>query len=420
MKKSRVLLIYIMLSLVLFEGFFMDIGVPSYIKYVLDVLNIVLFIISFKEIKDNKEQFKYFALLYVIFFVLGSLSSIIHIGRWGFNIKYWVLDTRLYLRFPIFLISCSVILKKDDIEKIYDCMMYYQLVNTMLIIYQYFTVKADDYWMRGDYLNGFFGTSRGGNLYVNVLMVLVVIIVYLKWMNKKINKWFGIVVVATCLLDATLIELKYFYVELLIIVLLLLAFNYKNIKFTRENIIKGCAALLILMIVMFIMVQVLYKIYPWMKGTMSIKGIVRLATSQTGYSDSGDFNRLTAVTGVFNKCFNKNILDGLIGIGIGNCNTGGNMTAFAQLYDYTNYSWFQSSYVFSETGLIGLILYVLTFVCIYIKAGKDKYYSQIVKVIVVLSLLLLIYDEVLKTEGAYLIFFLLAAGFINEKRDELV
>ena len=148
MKKSRVLLIYIMLSLVLFEGFFMDIGVPSYIKYVLDVLNIVLFIISFKEIKDNKEQFKYFALLYVIFFVLGSLSSIIHIGRWGFNIKYWVLDTRLYLRFPIFLISCSVILKKDDIEKMFDCLMYYQLINTILIIYQYFTVKADDYWMR--------------------------------------------------------------------------------------------------------------------------------------------------------------------------------------------------------------------------------------------------------------------------------
>ena len=44
-----------MLSLVLFEGFFMDIGVPSYIKYVLDVLNIVLFIISFKEIKDNND-----------------------------------------------------------------------------------------------------------------------------------------------------------------------------------------------------------------------------------------------------------------------------------------------------------------------------------------------------------------------------
>ena len=68
-------------------------------------------------------------------------------------------------------------MKKNHIEKIFDYLLIYQIINTILIIYQFITVKVDDFWMRGDYLNGFFGTQRGGNLYVNVLMLMVILIV---------------------------------------------------------------------------------------------------------------------------------------------------------------------------------------------------------------------------------------------------
>ena len=43
------------------------------------------------------------------------------------------------------------------------------------------------------------------------------------------------------------------------------------------------------------------------------------------------------------------------------------------------------------------------------------------KIMVVLSLLLVIYDEVLKTEGAFLVYFMLSLGLVSiEKKDELV
>lgn len=120
-------------------------------------------------------------------------------------------------------------------------------------------------------------------------------------------------------------------------------------------------------------------------------------------------------------CFNNRILDGIIGIGIGNCNIGGGTSTFAELFQYTNYSWFQSSYIFAETGVIGLVLYILTFLSIYIKTGNKQEYSFIVKIMVVLSLLLVIYDEVLKTEGAFLVYFMLSLGLVSiEKKDELV
>lgn len=67
------------------------------------------------------------------------------------------------------------------------------------------------------------------------------------------------------------------------------------------------------------------------------------------------------------------------------------------------------------------IFNILTFLSIYIKTGNKQEYSFIVKIMVVLSLLLVIYDEVLKTEGAFLVYFMLSLGLVSiEKKDELV
>ena len=420
-KNVRLYIIYLMLIMILFKGFLVDLGLPSNIKYLLDVLNVTLFFLSLDDIRANIKNFRVFILLYVIFIFVGSFSSIIHIGKWGFNIKLWLLDIRQFLRFPLFLLSCSVSMKKNHIEKIFDYLLIYQIINTILIIYQFITVKVDDFWMRGDYLNGFFGTQRGGNLYVNVLMLMVILIVYNKWINKSIKKWYAILLILTCIVDATLIELKFFYVEFAIILFLIFAKHFKSIELSRETVAKSFIVLIAIAVVFLLAVQVLYFIYPWMRGTMSFSGMVKNVTSSTGYTDSGDFNRLTAVLGVFTVCFNNRILDGIIGIGIGNCNIGGGTSTFAELFQYTNYSWFQSSYIFAETGVIGLVLYILTFLSIYIKTGNKQEYSFIVKIMVVLSLLLVIYDEVLKTEGAFLVYFMLSLGLVSiEKKDELV
>lgn len=64
---------------------------------------------------------------------------------------------------------------------------------------------------------------------------------------------------------------------------------------------------------------------------------------------------------------------------------------------------------------------VKNYFVIYIKTGNKQEYSFIVKIMVVLSLLLVIYDEVLKTEGAFLVYFMLSLGLVSiEKKDELV
>lgn len=416
-KKIGILLIYAMIAFVLFKGVLIDLGVPSGIKYLLDILNIIIFALAFIDIKDNIEQFKLLLIFYTVFFLIGTLSTIIHIKEWGFNWTYWVLDIRLLLRFPMFLMSCSVILGKDDYEKICSGLIIYQLMNTALIIYQFITVKVEDYWMRGDYLNGFFGVKRGGNLYVNVLLIAVILIVYNKWKNKKLKLSMALLTVATCFVDAVLIELKVFFVEFVLIVLILFALQFKKIKFTKKNIMIGVAALAGSFIVMLIMIRILYFVYPWMKGTLSLQGMIATVTSSAGYSGAGDFNRFTAITGVFKTCFNNNIVDGLIGIGVGNCNIGMKANSFVDFFSYTNYAWFQSSYIFAETGIIGLITYICTFISVFFNTKCENEYSNNAKVMAIMALLLIIYDEVLKTEGAYIIYFIISMGFIIENRE---
>ena len=86
-------------------------------------------------------------------------------------------------------------------------------------------------------------------------------------------------------------------------------------------------------------------------------------------------------------------------------------------FSYTNYAWFQSSYIFAETGIIGLIIYICTFISVFFNTKCENEYSNNAKVMAIMALLLIIYDEVLKTEGAYIIYFIISMGFIIENRE---
>ena len=222
-------------------------------------------------------------------------------------------------------------------------------------------------------------------------------------------------IIGTCLLDATLIELKFFYIEFVLCFVLMYVFHGKFKNLTREKIKKGAIIIGASCIGWFILIEILYKIYPWMRGSMNLTQIISNSLSSEGYTGSGDFNRLNAVSGVFSVCFKGNIFKGLFGVGIGNAYSGGaSLSAFAKKFSYTNYTWFQSSYVFSEVGLIGLALYVSTFILIFIKSKNSKY-SDIAKTMVLISLSLIIYDEVLKTEAAYLVYLTLSFYFMNKR-----
>ena len=71
--------------------------------------------------------------------------------------------------------------------------------------------------MRGDMLNGLFGTETGGNTFVNVILIVVVTYLLSCRANKEKSVISFGVAAGASLLIAALIELKAFFVEIIII-----------------------------------------------------------------------------------------------------------------------------------------------------------------------------------------------------------
>jgi len=93
-------------------------------------------------------------------------------------------------------------------------------------------------------------------------------------------------------------------------------------------------------------------------------------------------------------------------------------TPFYQRYSYLHYTWFSAAMLFLETGYVGLVLYGMFFVLVFQhafrrrKVGGNVIYCQLAMMMVVVSGILLFYNSSLRTEAAYMIYFVFAAPFI--------
>lgn len=93
-------------------------------------------------------------------------------------------------------------------------------------------------------------------------------------------------------------------------------------------------------------------------------------------------------------------------------------TEFAQKFYWTNYSWYSTAYMLIETGVVGLIIYIISFLMLFFNIKRDALYASISKCMCLIAIILMIYNESLKTEAGYMIFFLIAIGFSGKREQE--
>lgn len=412
---AQAILVTLILLLFFFQGYFIDLGVSKNIKYILDIFNILLFCVLLRKKRRFALINTWILVIYIVLVIIGSVVMLANSAIWETKVIFWGFGCRNLLRFPLFFVACNELLTERDIENIFKIILVIHPFNTAMIIYQYFTVEVWAYWMRGDNLNGFFGTKVGGNQYLNVFLLAVTMIAYSMWRKKKIGLKWVFLSISMCLLDAALAELKVYFVEIVLVFILFWIAEKRWKRISSRQILHGVAFLVIACIALYFMIQLLYRLYPIFSGSLTLENIIKILSDEGGYTGEGDLNRLNAVSGVFRQIFKGNIVDGLFGLGIGSAYSGGEMTKFANMYFDTHYSWFSSSYLFVETGFVGLALYVGSFLYLYRHCDKGSKYEGISKVMSIMALVLIIYDEVLKTEGGYLIFFLLASGVVVGK-----
>lgn len=400
-------LVYVLLLVPFLLGCLNELlGLPRAIRYVMDIawcMLLVLAVLRGRQIDLGEVKFH---AVWVCGFLVYTLIVYVFLFQspfyylWGFRNNF-----RFYAAFFAFVIFMT----PSSAEKVLQWFDVLFWVNFVVSLVQFF-----GFGIKQDYLGGIFGTESGVNGYTNIFFLIIVsksLVFYLEGQEKL-----G-VFVAKCvaaLVVSVLAELKFFFVEFLVVLVMAVFF----IKFKMKNlwiVLAGFAAAII-------GAAVLSKLFPDFQNWFSIKWLVQEASADHGYSYGNDLNRLTAIP-MINDLWLTDPLQRLFGLGMGNCDTSSFSlvnTPFFQEYGQMHYNWLSYAIMYLECGCFGLLFYMGFFALVFCFAhklqknceGKAKMYCQLVKIIAPFCCLISIYNSSLRVESGYMMYFVLALPFL--------
>lgn len=381
-------------------------GLINWVRYIVDLAWVLASIALFFQRKIALKKGLYpFFLLTILFFVYTLVAYLFRIQ----SPLYYLWGVRNNFRFYFAFLVFASFFEEDDVSSLFKIMDILFWINIPICLFQFFVLGLNQ-----DFLGGIFGTERGCNGYMLIFFSIIASKSLLCFMHKKESSLSCFLKCGFALLLATLAELKFFFVILVVILLLsslLTKFSWK--KF-------------LLLLSLMLIASLMASIFPILFGensNLTFEKILELITSES-YSSENDMGRFTAIP-IALKLFLTTPAKQLLGLGLGNCDTSAFAafnTPFFQRYEFLHYSWFSSAFLLLETGWFGLIFYFTFFVFCFFTSRKrlkentsNPLYCQMAMITSILCVILTFYNSSLRTEAAYMIYFVLALPFIPSK-----
>lgn len=384
---------------------------PGVVKYICDVAWLGLLILLLAQKRKIMTPLHGCVVAVLSFLVL---TLVIYLTKMQSPL-YYIWGVRNNFRFYVAFVACAYFLREEDIQNYLELFDRVFWINALVCLVQYVLLGK-----RQDYLGGIFGVERGCNAYTNVFFVIVVAKSLLFYLNKRETIFQCGSKCVAALVIAAWAELKFFYVELIVILaaaVLLTDFTWKKVGI----IFGGMAGILL-------SAALLGKLFPEFEGFLSVEAILQYAGNTKGYTGTGDFNRLTAIPGISEQ-FLTTPLSRLIGLGLGNCDmaTGYSFltTPFYTRYSYLRYSWFSTAFLFLETGYLGLVFFFGFFVMVLLQGRKQvktcgnadaKIYCQLAMIVAMCAVMIGIYNSSLRMEAGYMVYFVLSFPYVVGNR----
>lgn len=338
---------------------------------------------------------------------MGTLSALLY----GFNIVLWLWSFRNFGRFLLFFTSCLVFLESKDYELLRRSFYVIGHICFLLCLYQFFVLK-----LRGDYIGGVFGTNHGvANTWINVFIIVLFTFSITDWFSSGKGGLKFLIVVLESAVIAVVGELKFLFLEIIIIILLCFILFIKTYKRFYKSLFVSFLGIIVLCIT----IPVLYKMFPMFRNFFTFDTLVKTATES--YTGNGDLGRLTAIHDISENIFDRDLFKILFGIGLGNGEYSGQQTflqsEFYIKYQYTNYNWFTDAIIMVQNGLLGVflylfgLLYLLSIQIRYLNNSKNidnSVYSSFI--LIVLCFFLFFYNLSLNCEIAYLMYAFVSFG----------
>ena len=215
------------------------------------------------------------------------------------------------------------------------------------------------------------------------------------------------------LLIAAFAELKFFFIMFIIIVVMA--------SIMTRNSVKKVLFFAFGAVALILFSTLLSSLYDYFTDFMSFEKMWDMLFNPH-YASEEDIGRLSAIP-VISERFLKTIPERLFGMGLGNADYSSVAifnTDFFDTYRNTHYMLMMYSFLYIETGILGLILYVSFFIIslgvtlkIYKAKLADEAACQLSIIFGVICYILLIYNVELRKEIGYFAFFVLSLPFIS-------
>lgn len=387
------------------QGFF---GLPSVIKYTIDVAWIAVTVLLFvrKEVTLYKKVIPF--LIFTGVFI--AYTAVVYIFRFQ-SPFYYLWGFRNNFRFYFAFIAFCMLFVEDDARICLKFMDILFWINAVVTFFQFFVLGYQQ-----DYLGGVFGVERGCNGYSILFFSIVISKSVLSFMNRKESFFLCISKCAIALIISAMAELKFFFVLFMIILLISTVVT----TFTWQKFLLVFVSALIISFAGSMLTEIFGE-----SSNISFERLLELTFTQN-YSSNEDLSRFSAIPTISSSIMTKNT-QRLFGLGLGNCDTSSFEicnTPFFKTYSHLHYNWFSSAFMFIENGYIGLAMYLffylMCFVCAFNlrnKEGVNKLYCQMAVIMSIVCFLTTFYNSALRIEMGYMAFFVLALPLISAKPD---
>jgi hypothetical protein len=202
--------------------------------------------------------------------------------------------------------------------------------------------------LRQDLIGGTFGNTRGVNSIQNILCVFLFCVSIIKYLNKRILLKELLLNTITVFSIAIMAEINILLFEIALIAVLGLIICRKKKGFSLRKL------LLVLTGIVFAIVGIkLFLLYnPDRLFLFSFDNVLRYIGAKDG-TGVYRISRVTVFSDLGSKFFGNEIDKWIFGYGIGNCSI---HSSFYNTYGYLQYNYFSSSFVFLETGFLGVAI----------------------------------------------------------------
>lgn len=346
---GRTLLIIELYSFIVISSLVNFALLPASSLYIFDVINIVAYIACFKKCRAAFSNMKWF-LTFIDFLVIYCIASAVLSLT---EPQYVIWELNAVLRLFVFLSMWSAFCEISDLKNFLSVLYNVQLFNLLFAFVQFFVLG-----LKGDNCGGLFGNISGCNAYTNIYLCIVCGYAMNSFLARGEVGLIGVgftSLISLCV--ATFSEIKFFYFEFLLILVVSLWSN----RFT----IKTIALTVFGMVALVLGLQFLATYYPDSydllldsEAMMAYDDGSQVATSGYGISRSSPIPQIDEIF------FNNDSIERVFGLGFGSAAVSSIeffSTPFYRHFGFLRYYYSPVAMLYLQCGWVGVIVYFLVF-----------------------------------------------------------